>query len=137
MARYYLTDAWSTWNIMDPEFPDELPEVGQRVYVAIVDGPLNKDSNKAFSEVYTIEYRGLEWLQLWYESLRKEPTYGKDVTIIWVEIPPAPKLPKQWRVCGPTVCENHKCDDYDNGYCMGRKKCADGKIHREFSRRDY
>lgn len=137
MARYYLTDSMSTWNIMDPAFPDELPEIGERVYVAIVDGPLNTDATNVYADTYTITFQGVEWLEAWYYTLRKDEIYGKDVTIIWVRIPPAPKVPTKWRVCGPTVCENHKCDDYDNGYCMGRKQCADGKIHREFSRRDY
>ena len=55
MAYYYRTDTFSTWNVMDPRFPDELPEVGERVWVAIVYGPLNKDTSKAYSDVYTLE----------------------------------------------------------------------------------
>lgn len=30
---YYKIDAFSTWNIMNPKFPDELPEIGERVWV--------------------------------------------------------------------------------------------------------
>ena len=136
MAYYYRTDAFSTWNVMNPNFPDELPEVGERVWVAIVDGPLNKDTSKAYSDVYVLEYRGVEWLNLWYETLRK--SYDKNVVVVWVPIPPAPKLPGSWRVCGPITCDEHQCQHYDNGYCLdGPKKCEKGIIHPEFSRRDY
>lgn len=136
MAYYYHTDAFSTWNIMDPNFPDELPEVGERVWVAIVDGSLNKDTSKAYSDVYTLEYQGVEWLNLWYETLHK--SYDKNVIVVWVKIPPTPKLPSSWRICEPKVCEDHRCEYYDNGYCLsGPKRCKKGTAHPEFSRRDY
>ncbi len=137
MAHYYLTDAFSTWNVFDPNFPDELPKVGERVYVAIVDGPLNKDAEKAFTEVYTITYQGIDWLNNWYSTLKDDPKYGKDATIIWVAIPPIPALPSKWRICGLRVCEEHICEYHDNRYCMNNEKCQKGKIHKEFSRRDW
>lgn len=137
MGHYYITDAFSSWDVLNPLFPDELPEVGKRIYVAIVDGPPNTDATKVLADVYTITFQGLEWLKTWYAALKDDPDYGENATIVWVKIPPAPKLPAKWRICEPVVCENHTCEDYDNGYCMRRKKCNEGKIHREFSRRDW
>lgn len=136
MGHYYITDAFSSWDILNPNFPDELPEPNTKIYVAIVDGPVGKDSTKVFAEPYIIEYRGEEWLAVWYRQLWKD--LGPNATIIWVKIPPTPKLPKKWRVVGPVVCDDAKCDYYDNGYCIEHKEpCPKAIVHREFSNRDY
>ena len=135
MAYYYTTDAFSTWNVADPAFPDELPEYGERIYLAIVDGPVGQKSSKAMSPVYEGQYMGTEWLQDWYKQLHRDPAYGPNATIIWVKIPPKPQVPEEWKVCGPTVCDNRSCPGYDDGYCMSDDgdTCPHAKIHKEFS----
>ena len=56
MSHYYITDAFSTWNVADPAFPDELPAYGERIYLAIVDGPVGQKSTKKLSTVYEGQY---------------------------------------------------------------------------------
>lgn len=135
MAHYYITDCFSTWNVADPSFPEELPAYGERIYLAIVDGPVGQNSTKSLSTVYEGQYMGLDWLKNWYKELHRDPAYGPNATIIWVKIPPKPLLPEEWKVCGPTVCEDHHCDGYDNGYCMSDDgdHCPKAKVHKEFS----
>lgn len=135
MAHYYITDAFSTWNVADPAFPEELPCVGEYIYVAVVDGPIGQKSAKPLSQVMTQQYRGIEWLKDWYKTLRSNSHFGPDATIIWIKKPPKPLLPMEWKICGPTVCEDHLCDGYDDGYCMSENSehCPKAKIHKEFS----
>ena len=135
MAYYYITDAFSTWNVADPAFPEELPSYGERIYLAIVDGPVGQNSTKSLSTVYEGQYMGLDWLKNWYKELHQDPAYGPNATIIWVKIAPKPLLPEEWKVCGPNVCEDHHCPGYDNGYCMSDDgdHCPKAKVHKEFS----
>lgn len=132
MAHYYITDAFSTWSVLDPARPDELPAVRERIWCAIVDGPTNKEATKAYTEVYTLEYLGLEWLKQWYEMLRK--SYDENAVVIWIRIPPIPKLPEKWKMCATTVCEHHLCEYYDDGFCLdGPEGCKHGETRLEFS----
>ena len=133
MAYYYHTDAFSTWNVADPDFPEELPDYGERVYMAVVDGPIGQKSTKALSHVFEGAYLGIAWLKSWYKELHGNPVYGPNATIIWVAVPPKPLLPEEWKVCGPTVCEDCHCPSYDNGYCMSDNTCPKAKLHKEFS----
>lgn len=136
MAYYYRTDAFSTWNVADPNFPDELPAYGERIYLAVVDGPVGQNSTKALSPVYEGPFMGVDWLKNWYAELHCDPVFGPNATIIWVKNPPKPQLPEEWKVCGPVVCEDYLCPSYDNGYCMDEKEhnhCPGAKIHKEFS----
>lgn len=135
MAYYYITDTFSTWNVADPSFPDELPEYGERIYLAVVDGPLNQRSTKGLSQVFEGQFMGAEWLKNWYAELHRDPGFGPNATIIWVKIPPKPQLPEEWKVCGPAVCDERHCAGFDDGYCMSdeAETCPNAKVHREFS----
>lgn len=135
MTYYYTTDAFSTWNVADPAFPDELPEYGERIYLAVVDGPLNQKSTKGLSQVFEGQFMGAEWLKNWYAELHRDPVFGPNATIIWVKIPPKPQLPEEWKVCGPAVCDERHCPSFDDGYCMSdeAETCPNAKVHKEFS----
>ena len=122
------------WKILDPNYPEDLPWDGQEIYIAVVKGLVDgKPSNKAYSGKVSITiFGGLKWLQELESNIVK--SYGQCAHIIWQRKPPVPKLPKQWRIVGPTRCEKHTCECYDNSYCLGGpENCPNGIKTREFS----
>ena len=119
------------WRILDPAFPDELPQDEQKMYTAIIGGADGEKSSKVFREVTIRQFQGENWLSIWYRNLRQ--IYGTDVVIIWQPVPEIPVIPVSWRILEPHVCKKTECEFCDNGYCLGGPAdCKHATIHREF-----
>ena len=117
------------WRVLDPDFPEEFPDLGQPIYSAVLD----EANNKVVSPISTRIFGDSNVVANWYRTLRK--MYGDGIIIVWQPVPPDPIIPKKWRITKPIVCSgiSHSCQFYDSGYCMsGPENCPQRKIHREF-----
>ena len=116
------------WRVLSP---DDLPEDGQKIYYAVINGAGGEKSSKVFRDVFIRRFQGVEWMGLWYRNLRQ--LYGGDVVIVWQPIPEEPKLPKAWTITAPRRCDQRTCQFFDDGYCLGGPSyCEHAAIHREF-----
>lgn len=102
------------WQVMNFHLPETLPQEGQLIWFGIL------GEKQAFKGEFHKET--MERLQT-----------RKDVEIIWLPVPPRPRMPKVYKLCKPRYCQpdNHSCEYNDNGYCLkSRGTCENMTIRK-------
>ena len=121
-------DPMTNWRVLSSS---DMPELGQKIYTAIIDGASGEKSSKVFKDVTISVFQGEEWIGLWYRNMRL--LYGADVVIIWQPVPEVPALPKSWKITEPRGCKQSTCEFFDDGYCLGGPPdCGHAITHRVF-----